>query len=163
MRLQRRGQLSESRILEQSPDSLRITSNGGVTTLQVQPTDAGWRLLLDGVAHVAHAVQLPSGDWHLQIDDCDLVVSDVSYAPRRNGSASLAIDVKAPFSGRIVALHAVAGTDGAAGETLLVIESMKLEHAIAAPRAARLAGVAVTLNQQVSAQQLLVRFEAGAA
>jgi acetyl/propionyl-CoA carboxylase alpha subunit len=40
---------------------------------------------------------------------------------------------------------------------------MKLEHAITAPRAARLAGVAVALNQQVSAQQLLVSFEAEAA
>ena len=163
LRLLHRGRFSESRILEQAPDSLRVSSAGKVSTLQVRQTERGWHLLLDGVAHLVHAARLPSGDWHLQIADTDLVVSDVSYAPRRNGGASQAIDVKAPFSGRIVALHAVTGAAVAAGDTLLVIESMKLEHAIAAPRAARLAGVAVALNQQVSAQQLLVRFEADAA
>jgi 3-methylcrotonyl-CoA carboxylase alpha subunit/geranyl-CoA carboxylase alpha subunit len=163
MRLQHRGRVSESRVLEQAPDSLRISAAGKLSTLQVRPAGSGWHLLCDGAAHLVHAVRLPTGDWHLQIGDTDLLVSDVSYAPRRNGSASQAIDVKAPFSGRIVALHAVTGAAVAAGDTLLVIESMKLEHAIAAPRAARLAGVAVALNQQVSAQQLLVRFEADAA
>jgi 3-methylcrotonyl-CoA carboxylase alpha subunit/geranyl-CoA carboxylase alpha subunit len=163
MRLRHRGQFSESRILEQAPDMLRIACSGQTGTLQVQATPGGWRLVLDGATHFARAARLPSGDWHLQIADTDLMLTDVSHEPRRNGSANMAIELKAPFSGRVVALRAAAGARVAAGETLLVIESMKLEHAITAPRAARLAGVAVALNQQVSAQQLLVRFEAEAA
>jgi len=129
----------------------------------VSAAAGGWRLVLDGVAHLTRAARLASGGWHLQIADTDLMLADVSYEPRRNGGANMAIELKAPFSGRIVALRAAAGAQVAAGETLLVIESMKLEHAITAPRAARLAGVAVALNQQVSAQQLLVSFEAEAA
>jgi biotin carboxyl carrier protein len=44
----------------------------------------------------------------------------------------------------------------AAGDTLLVIESMKLEHAVAAPRSAIIAQLAVEVGQQVSPQQVLL-------
>jgi 3-methylcrotonyl-CoA carboxylase alpha subunit/geranyl-CoA carboxylase alpha subunit len=163
MRLRRDDRVSESRITEQAPDTLRIALDGAVHDVRVDAAADAWRLQLDGVDHLVRAVPLAGGDWHLQIGAIDLVVTDVSHAPGRDGSASLARELKAPFSGRIVALHAAPGAQVAAGDTLLVIESMKLEHAITAPRAARLSGVAVALHQQVSAQQLLVQFEAAAA
>ncbi|HMC15367.1 MAG TPA: biotin carboxylase N-terminal domain-containing protein [Albitalea sp.] len=160
LRLRRHDRVSESRITEQAPDTLRIELDGKVHAVQVHASADAWQLQLDGVVHTLRAVRLPSGDWHLQINATDLVVTDLSHAPSRDGRASLARELKAPFSGRIVALHAAPGAEVAAGDTLLVIESMKLEHAIIAPRSARLSGVAVALHQQVSAQQLLVQFEA---
>jgi 3-methylcrotonyl-CoA carboxylase alpha subunit/geranyl-CoA carboxylase alpha subunit len=50
----------------------------------------------------------------------------------------------------------------ARGETLLVIESMKLEHSLAAPRDAVVAELLVQPGAQVAPGQLLLRFEAGA-
>ena len=47
-----------------------------------------------------------------------------------------------------------------ASDALVVVESMKLEHSIAAPRDARIGVVAIELGQQVSPQQLLLSFEA---
>ena len=73
------------------------------------------------------------------------------------------IEVRSEITGTVWQLKSKPGDRVESGDTLLVIESMKLEHAITAPRAARLSGVAVALHQQVSAQQLLVQFEAAAA
>ena len=47
----------------------------------------------------------------------------------------------------------------ARGDTLLVIESMKLEHTVAAPRDAVVAEVLVAAGAQVAPGQLLLRFE----
>ena len=49
------------------------------------------------------------------------------------------------------------------GQTLLTIESMKIEHQIAAPRDGTLASVSVAPGQQVGPGQVLVIFEAEAA
>ena len=50
----------------------------------------------------------------------------------------------------------------AKGEALLVIESMKLEHTLSAPRDAVVAELLVEAGQQVAPGQLLLRFEAEA-
>jgi 3-methylcrotonyl-CoA carboxylase alpha subunit/geranyl-CoA carboxylase alpha subunit len=47
----------------------------------------------------------------------------------------------------------------ARGDTLLVIESMKLEHALAAPRDAVVAELLVQPGAQVAPGQLLLRFQ----
>jgi geranyl-CoA carboxylase alpha subunit len=161
MRLRHRDRVSESRVIEEAPDRLHVTLDGETTTLQVcAAPGGGWQLQRDGAAFHAAAAQIESDTWHLQIAGTDFVVTDASFEPATNHSAAHAQHLKAPFSGRIVALHAAPGAQVTAGETLLVIESMKLEHAITAPRSARLASVVVALNQQVSAQQVLVHFEA---
>jgi geranyl-CoA carboxylase alpha subunit len=102
--------------------------------------------------------RLPDGRWHLQVGALDAVVEDRSYAPRLAERGPHAAELKAPFSGRVVALQAGVGAQVEAGQTLLVIESMKLEHSIAAPRAGTIASVAVDVGHQVSSQQLLIRF-----
>jgi 3-methylcrotonyl-CoA carboxylase alpha subunit/geranyl-CoA carboxylase alpha subunit len=58
----------------------------------------------------------------------------------------------------VIAVKAVAGASVSRGDTLLVIESMKLEHAIAAPRDALVQAVRVEPGQQVAPGQVLVQF-----
>ncbi|RQP26780.1 biotin/lipoyl-binding protein [Albitalea terrae] len=96
--------------------------------------------------------------WHLQIDGIDTFIEDASFEPATTGHGHTAPTLKAPFSGKVVALHARAGQPVSAGEVLLVIESMKLEHAISAPRDVVIASLAVEPGQQVSSQQLLLSF-----
>jgi biotin carboxyl carrier protein len=45
------------------------------------------------------------------------------------------------------------------GETLVVVESMKLEHALAAPRDGVVRSVEVTAGQQVGPGQVLLTLE----
>ena len=69
-------------------------------------------------------------------------------------------ELRAPFNGKLVAVHATPGARVARGEPLLVIESMKLEHTLAAPRDVTVEALSVAAGQQVAPGQLLLIFSA---
>jgi acetyl/propionyl-CoA carboxylase alpha subunit/acetyl-CoA carboxylase carboxyltransferase component len=67
--------------------------------------------------------------------------------------------VRAPAPAVIVAVGVQPGQDVRPGDTLLVLEAMKMETAIAAPVAGRVREVLVHANSQVDAGDVLVRLE----
>jgi acetyl/propionyl-CoA carboxylase alpha subunit len=69
--------------------------------------------------------------------------------------------VRAPLPGRIAGVLVAEGDTVAAGQKLVVLEAMKMEHALAAPTAGRVVGLRATVGEQVDAGALLV--EIGAA
>jgi len=62
----------------------------------------------------------------------------------------------APFTGTVVAIAAAADQHVAAGEPVVVIEAMKMEHEVVAERDGVVAELAVTTGETVSEGQLLV-------
>jgi acetyl/propionyl-CoA carboxylase alpha subunit len=66
----------------------------------------------------------------------------------------------APMNGRVIAVHAQAGDRVDAGRPLVVLEAMKMEHALTLPATVRLRSVYVRVGAQVSPGQVLVEFEA---
>jgi biotin carboxyl carrier protein len=70
---------------------------------------------------------------------------------RVQGAARLA----SPMPGRVVRVLSEVGADVAAGQGLVVIEAMKMENEIRAPRAGRVQEVAVREGQAVEAGALL--------
>ena len=54
-------------------------------------------------------------------------------------------------------MHAQAGTRAAKGQTLVVLEAMKMEFQLALPVAGDIETVAVQVGQQVRSRQLLVQ------
>jgi biotin carboxyl carrier protein len=56
----------------------------------------------------------------------------------------------------VVKVHVAAGDLVAAGDTLLAIEAMKMEHEVRAPSAGRVREVDVAAGDQVEAGRLLV-------
>ena len=66
--------------------------------------------------------------------------------------------------GRVVKVLAANGQRVEAGQQLLVLEAMKMEHAVVAPRAGTVAGLVVQPGSQVEDGRVLLRVEpAGAA
>jgi len=65
-------------------------------------------------------------------------------------------DLRAPLTGSIVAIHAGPGSVVTAGETLCVIESMKLEHPITAPTAGSVGTMHVAIGDVVSEGDVLL-------
>ncbi len=65
----------------------------------------------------------------------------------------------APVPGRVVAVEVAPGQRVEAGQTLVVLESMKVEHRVSAPVSATVAAVLVAVDDVVQAQQLLIRLE----
>ncbi len=64
--------------------------------------------------------------------------------------------VTAPMPGAVVRVLVQAGAQVKSGDTLLVLEAMKMENEIKSPADGRVAQIAVSQGQQVSAGQLLV-------
>jgi 3-methylcrotonyl-CoA carboxylase alpha subunit/geranyl-CoA carboxylase alpha subunit len=105
-------------------------------------------------------VRLDSGAWHIQTGAVDLVLEDASFEPAGNaGTAAAANELRAPFNGKVISVKAQPGTAVGRGDTLLVLESMKLEHALGASRDGVVKAVHVAAGQQAATSQLLVTFE----
>ena len=62
--------------------------------------------------------------------------------------------------GSVVAVHVAVGDVVAAGETVMVIEAMKMERAITTPKSGRVAAVGFAIGDQVDAGTVLVELEA---
>jgi geranyl-CoA carboxylase alpha subunit len=65
----------------------------------------------------------------------------------------------APMNGRVVAVNAKAGDTAEAGRALVVLEAMKMEHALSVAAPARVVAVHVAAGAQVSPGQLLIELE----
>ena len=65
----------------------------------------------------------------------------------------------APMNGRVVAVNAKVGDIAEAGKSLVVLEAMKMEHALSMPRSARVNAVHVAQGAQVAPGDLLLELE----
>ncbi len=70
-------------------------------------------------------------------------------------------EVPSPMPGSVLAIHVVPGAMVDAGQPLLTIEAMKMEHVVAAPAAGIVADVLVERGEQVNRGQALVALTAG--
>jgi geranyl-CoA carboxylase alpha subunit len=61
----------------------------------------------------------------------------------------------AAMNGRIVAVHVAAGDEVAAGQPIVTLEAMKMEHVHAAPVAGQVMEIAVAAGEQVTTHRLL--------
>lgn len=125
------GGVEHSLWLSREADGYRLHLGDGEATI----TLANGRLRIDGVEtsiHVAH-----EGDRlfiHIDGDAHELLYHD-AVAHHAAGAGSGSQDVlRAPMPGVVIALSVEEGQEVKEGDILLVIESMKLETAVRAPR-----------------------------
>ena len=91
----------------------------------------------------------------------DLWLIDATYEPAaQSNQAAGSSDIRAPFNGKLIRIAVTDGQMVHQGETLAVLESMKLEHLIAAPRAGKVLTVRVSEGQQLAPAQVLMTLEA---
>jgi 3-methylcrotonyl-CoA carboxylase alpha subunit/geranyl-CoA carboxylase alpha subunit len=106
-------------------------------------------------------VELADQRWHVQVGAVDLWLEDSTLtAISTNTGAAGSAEVRAKFNGKVIAIQTQVGVTVKRGDTLIVIESMKLEHAIAATQDSVVSGIEVALGQQATTGQILVRLSA---
>ncbi|MFG2993279.1 biotin carboxylase N-terminal domain-containing protein [Streptomyces sp. NPDC048257] len=111
---------------------------------------------LDGVTHRFSHATSPEGtwlgrdgdSWHVQT--YDPVVANLSGAGR-GGADTLA----APMPGTVTVVKVAVGDRVTAGQSLLVVEAMKMEHVISAPHAGTVTELDVTPGTTVAMDQIL--------
>ncbi|MEU9853957.1 biotin carboxylase N-terminal domain-containing protein [Streptomyces sp. NPDC047974] len=115
-------------------------------------TDAGVTVVLDGVTHTFRR----AGDWlgrdgdSWHVMDHDAVAAALSGA-RHGGADTLA----APMPGTVTVVKVAVGDEVEAGQSLLVVEAMKMEHVISAPHAGTVTELDVTPGTTVAMEQVL--------
>ena len=88
------------------------------------------------------------------------VVRDLRYLPPLAAQASGGDgQLRAPMNGKVAALPVAAGEVVKAGQTLIVLEAMKMEHAMAAPVDGILRAVHVKPGEQVAPGRILLVWE----
>ena len=145
---------------------------GGVQVLGESPRTIVLQALADGavlckeggITRRVRAVQASTPEaprrWHAQAGGVDWWFDDESFDPVAGaGQAQAATELKAPFNGKVVRVASAAGQPLKAGETAVVIESMKLEHSVSPRADVTVAEVLVADGQQVTPGQVLLRFE----
>jgi acetyl-CoA/propionyl-CoA carboxylase biotin carboxyl carrier protein len=128
-------------------DPVEYTPRGThtVTTDQVSVT-------LDGVRHTFHR----AADWLGRDGDAWHVRDHDPVAASLTGAAHAGADsLTAPMPGTVTVVKVAVGDEVAAGQSLLVVEAMKMEHVISAPHAGTVSELDVTPGTTVAMDQVL--------
>ncbi|MFD5543864.1 biotin/lipoyl-containing protein, partial [Streptomyces sp. NPDC127079] len=121
---------------------------------QEHPAGRRFGFRLDGVTHTFAA--LPDGTWlgrdgdAWQVRDHDPVAASLSRAAHA-GADSLT----APMPGTVTVVKVAVGDRVTAGQSLLVVEAMKMEHVVSAPHAGTVAELDVRPGATVAMDQVL--------
>ena len=177
------GPLTE--VAEPSAAALAAAAQGALITEESRPSEspspwrelAGFRLnaapstavrlFRAGQPIMADAALGAAARSVLLTDDGEIVVFEAGAAftfsrhPPAPDAQDAAGDgaIRSPMPGKVTQLTAKAGDTVAKGQTLLVLEAMKMEHALAAPFDGTVETLAVAAGEQVSEGAVLVRLK----
>ncbi len=132
--------------------------DGTAITVDLPGGEASSSVVVDGVRETVH--------WAWTPDGLDLVRGDRCFAfslARRAAEAGTrrgAAVVSSPMPGSIAEMRVSEGALVAAGDVLLILEAMKMEHQIEAPVAGRVAALHARGGDQVGIRQVLVEIVA---
>nr|WP_145485368.1 MULTISPECIES: biotin carboxylase N-terminal domain-containing protein [Streptomyces] len=130
-----------------APDPVTYTPRGTAT---VSGTTVA--VTLDGLRHTFRR----AGDWIGRDGDAWQVRDHDPVADSLNRAAHAGADsLTAPMPGTVTVVKVAVGDEVAAGQSLLVVEAMKMEHVVSAPHAGTVAELDVTPGSTVAMDQVL--------
>jgi len=162
------------------PNALRFSLNGKVHAARVTPQGGGRfdvaldaasperiellalpgdgvvRFSCNGVSEQAMSVRESATHLWLHFRGQSFELENLTHvAVPRAGAAGGDGLLRASMSGRVIALLAAEGDTVAAGQPLVTLEAMKMEHVHCAPRAGRVAALHVAVGAQVAARHVV--------
>ncbi|MFI1397635.1 acetyl/propionyl/methylcrotonyl-CoA carboxylase subunit alpha [Streptomyces sp. NPDC020681] len=158
------------RVPGHDPVSVRVRGAAQSAQVLVGPADAdaapeparlfsgGERLIVElgGVTHTFTHAPSPDGAWLGRDGDSWHLTDHDPVAASLSGAAHAGADtLAAPMPGTVTVVKVAVGDEVVAGQSLLVVEAMKMEHVISAPHAGTVAELDVTPGTTVAMDQLL--------
>jgi biotin carboxyl carrier protein len=152
------------RVMVQETGAGEQVTAGRTFDVDVRPTELGVTLIdqRDGRSLDAALTETRPGQWFVQLDRVALDATVNGRRFRRGtelDSPRGDVHVSAPMPGRIVRVLVAAGDSISARQGLVVVEAMKMENELTAPRSGVVKEVAVSEGMSVEAGRLLVRIE----
>jgi biotin carboxyl carrier protein len=135
------GRAVEVDVHDAGPHAMSVIVDGCAYDAVVERRDGGYRVVLRGQAIDVGLVEASRG----------------AVAARKTAGGPAR--VQAPMPGKLVRVLVHAGEDVGAGQGLVVMEAMKMENEIRAPRAGRVKEAPVREGQAVETGALLVLLE----
>jgi len=166
------------------PVAARLEFDHGIQDLEIaRERDGGYAILLDGREHRFEIDELGrdtirfqtngvmesarffrDGDWlHILHRGVTLAVRDLTLAaPAATAATGSDGKVRAAMNGRVVAVLVKQGERVAAGQPVMTLEAMKMEHVHTAPISGTIAAIDIAEGEQVTTGKLVVEIEADA-
>jgi 3-methylcrotonyl-CoA carboxylase alpha subunit len=142
----------------QGADGARVTVNGAALDLRVAPVQPGAFVAERGDRSVPFHCVRDGTVIHLfwqgrvyRLEE-ETEASRASHRPAAGG-------LEAPMPGKVIAIKVAAGDTVSKGDELLVVEAMKMENAVRAPRDGRVKTVSARVGEMVSPGTVLVELE----
>ncbi len=154
------GTAVQGALVQAGPQHFSSRLNGDDSQLQVLLHADGSghgraRVLVDGLAETV-VWQRDGATLHLALAGRAWVVQDLSRAvAARGGEGASDGKLRASMNGRVVAVQVAVGDRVAAGQPMLTLEAMKMEHVHAAPIAGVVAALHVSLGEQVGSHRVV--------
>jgi 3-methylcrotonyl-CoA carboxylase alpha subunit len=154
---------------EPAPARIAMRLNGEVRHLSLAATGDydRYAVAIDGRRDFSEVTHLPTthGDIADHQPDGDILIFErgaahvVSFARERGTGQASAADgaIIAPMPGKVIAVDVSEGQAVTAGQRLLVLEAMKMEHALTAPFDGVIEGLSVSAGGQVQVEAVLCR------
>ena len=144
-----------------SGKSYRATLEDKMVEVEIlQAKDGRLDVLIDGKRVTAYISTDHTKRW-VTIDGQTLVLAKSSGVKQRGMGHDHAAELAAPMPGQVRAVNVAEGESVTKGQTLLVLEAMKMEIRIQSPRDGKVTKLFVKQGQTVEREQMLIEIEDG--
>ena len=105
----------------------------------------------------AMVLNVNGNDYEISIKDKnDLLLQQLGISTKSSSAVQF---IKAPMPGLIINISIAVGDEVTKGDTLLILEAMKMENVIKSPRDGKIKKVSVELRKAVEKNQVMLEFE----
>ncbi len=114
-------------------------------------------LTSDDFQNKQYNISINSNTYRVKIlDELDLLIEKMGFSSGKNKKLN---HIKAPMPGIIIGVEIKEGDSVKEGDTLLILEAMKMENAITSPKDGIIKSINIELNDTVEKGKLLIELE----
>lgn len=156
---QHNGRTYQLNMDKQADGQYTATLDGRTLPVQVKPlANGGWRITLDGQSHTVHSLA-QSNHRFVQLDGASYTFTVPAARLTRRPSLHTGSELTAQMPGQVTAIMMHAGDIAARGQTVLILEAMKMEMRVVAPADGLIEQILVQVGQVVERGQQLAVFK----
>ncbi len=144
----KKSDINELDVLKLSESKFHVLNNHKSFDIKIEKSD---------FLKKEYTIQVNSNNYTVKISNqLDILIKEMGFSI---GSTKKANDIKAPMPGLILSINVKEGQKVKEGETLLILEAMKMENAIGSPKDGIIKSILIKSGETVEKGELIIEFE----